>query len=58
MYVHMSQDFARYFSGDVDVLPGMESWATPYALSIQGQDHNAIIIIIITNNIIIVNRSS
>ena len=32
-----SERFARFFSGDADVLPGMETWATPYALSIMGQ---------------------
>ena len=29
-----SPTFAAYFSGDMSAVPGMESWATPYALSI------------------------
>lgn len=32
-----SPAFAAYFSGDASVVPGMETWATPYALSIMGQ---------------------
>ena len=32
-----SERFARFFSGDIDVVPGFVSWATPYALSIYGQ---------------------
>jgi len=31
-----SDDFVKFFSGDVDVVPGSEAWATPYALSIYG----------------------
>ena len=31
-----SKRFAAYFSGDSDVVPGMSTWATPYALSIMG----------------------
>ena len=33
----MSDDFVRYFSGDLSVVSGAQSWATPYALSIMGQ---------------------
>merc|ERR1719487_2090899 len=33
-----SEDFLRFFSGDVDVAPAFQSWATPYALSIYGQE--------------------
>lgn len=34
-----SEAFVRFFSGDVDVAGGkLESWATPYALSIFGQE--------------------
>jgi len=34
-----SEAFLRFFSGDVDVLQGkLQSWATPYALSIFGQE--------------------
>ena len=29
--------FARFFSGDKTAVPNMDSWATPYALSIMGQ---------------------
>lgn len=29
--------FARFFSGDKSAVPGMDTWATPYALSIMGQ---------------------
>ena len=32
-----SERFARFFSGDQGVVPNMDSWATPYALSIMGQ---------------------
>jgi len=32
-----SQEFLRFFSGDVDALTGFESWATPYALCIMGR---------------------
>merc|ERR1740123_55495 len=37
-----SEEFLRFFSGDIDAVPGFESWATPYALSIMGQQqyHN------------------
>eukprot|EP01126_Amoeba_proteus_P040596 TRINITY_DN4335_c0_g1_i3.p1 TRINITY_DN4335_c0_g1~~TRINITY_DN4335_c0_g1_i3.p1 ORF type:complete len:621 (+),score=151.79 TRINITY_DN4335_c0_g1_i3:45-1907(+) len=31
--------FTAYFSGRVDVIPGSQSWATPYALAIYGQDY-------------------
>ena len=30
--------FARFFSGDKSAVPGMDTWATPYALSIYGQE--------------------
>eukprot|EP00435_Cladocopium_sp_Y103_P016127 s2269_g4.t1 len=30
--------FLRFFSGDVDAIEGFQSWATPYALSIYGQE--------------------
>merc|ERR1740123_2349822 len=34
-------DFLRFFSGDISVVNGTTSWATPYALSIYGQfQHN------------------
>jgi len=33
-----SEDFAKFFSGDIDVMPAFESWATPYALSINGKE--------------------
>ena len=29
-----SSRFAKFFSGDADAVPGMDTWATPYALSI------------------------
>jgi len=32
-----SDDFLRFFSGDADALPGLKTWATPYALSIMGK---------------------
>ena len=32
-----SSRFARFFSGDADAVPGMDTWATPYALSIMGK---------------------
>lgn len=32
-----SQEFLRFFSGDVAAIPNMETWATPYALSIMGR---------------------
>lgn len=31
-----SDEFKRFFSGDVDVVPDSVAWATPYALSIYG----------------------
>lgn len=31
-----SDEFVRFFSGEVAAVPGSESWATPYALSIYG----------------------
>ena len=31
-----SNEFLRFFSGDIDVIEGVQSWATPYALSIFG----------------------
>uniref|UniRef100_A0A7S2CL70 Selenoprotein O n=1 Tax=Octactis speculum TaxID=3111310 RepID=A0A7S2CL70_9STRA len=31
--------FLRLFSGDMTAAPGMESWCTPYALSIMGQPY-------------------
>lgn len=33
-----SEAFLRFFSGDVDAIEGFDSWATPYALSIYGQE--------------------
>jgi len=33
-----SEAFARFFSGDLDAIQGFKSWATPYALSIFGQE--------------------
>lgn len=33
-----SEAFLRFFSGDVDAIEGFQSWATPYALSIYGQE--------------------
>lgn len=33
-----SEAFTRFFSGQIDAIPGFESWATPYALSIYGQE--------------------
>jgi uncharacterized protein YdiU (UPF0061 family) len=38
----VTERFARFFSGDMSQAPGLESWATPYALSIMGkaQYHN------------------
>lgn len=35
-----TEEFLRFFSGDVDALPGLRSWATPYALSIFGKEMN------------------
>lgn len=32
-----SESFLKFFSGDVDAIPGFQSWSTPYALSIYGQ---------------------
>jgi hypothetical protein len=32
-----STRFAKFFSGDADAVPGMDTWATPYALSIMGK---------------------
>ena len=32
-----SSRFAKFFSGDADAVPGMDTWATPYALSIMGK---------------------
>lgn len=34
-----SDRFIKFFSGDQAQIPGMESWATPYALSIMGSRH-------------------
>ena len=34
-----SERFIRFFSGDQSQIPGLESWATPYALSIMGSRH-------------------
>mmetsp|Transcript_4910 Transcript_4910/g.13702 ORF Transcript_4910/g.13702 Transcript_4910/m.13702 type:complete len:562 (-) Transcript_4910:493-2178(-) len=31
--------FAAFFSGDMDQVEGLQSWATPYALSIMGERH-------------------
>eukprot|EP00928_Gymnodinium_smaydae_P045640 TRINITY_DN30395_c0_g2_i1.p1 TRINITY_DN30395_c0_g2~~TRINITY_DN30395_c0_g2_i1.p1 ORF type:complete len:563 (-),score=121.99 TRINITY_DN30395_c0_g2_i1:214-1902(-) len=31
-----SEEFTRFFSGDVSAVPGGDAWATPYALSIYG----------------------
>ena len=37
-----SEEFARYFSGDMKALPdSMKSWCTPYALSIMGQPYTS-----------------
>merc|ERR1719424_251887 len=37
-----SEEFARYFSGDMKALPDtMRSWCTPYALSIMGQPYTS-----------------
>ena len=36
-----SDAFVRFFSGDSDAIPGMKTWATPYALSIMGQKHTS-----------------
>jgi len=33
-----SDAFTRFFSGDMDAIQGFKSWATPYALSIFGQE--------------------
>lgn len=33
-----TEQFTKFFSGDVDVLPAFNSWATPYALSIMGTE--------------------
>lgn len=33
-----SPDFLRFFSGDISVAPTFHSWATPYALSIYGDE--------------------
>lgn len=38
MHFDAFQAFVRFFSGDVDAAKGLESWATPYALSIYGQE--------------------
>ena len=35
--VTSSSRFAAFFSGDADAVPGMDTWATPYALSIMGK---------------------
>eukprot|EP00928_Gymnodinium_smaydae_P008888 TRINITY_DN13276_c0_g1_i1.p1 TRINITY_DN13276_c0_g1~~TRINITY_DN13276_c0_g1_i1.p1 ORF type:complete len:623 (+),score=129.65 TRINITY_DN13276_c0_g1_i1:88-1869(+) len=32
-----SKEFLRFFSGDIDAVPGFDSWATPYALAIMGR---------------------
>lgn len=32
-----SDEFLRFFSGDTEAVPGFDSWATPYALAIMGQ---------------------
>ena len=34
-----SERFIRFFSGDQAQVPGLQSWATPYALSIMGSRH-------------------
>jgi len=34
-----TDEFRRFFSGEVDVVPGMKSWCTPYALSIMGAQY-------------------
>lgn len=31
-----SDTFAKFFTGDMDAIPGFDSWATPYALAIMG----------------------
>lgn len=31
-----SEQFLSLFSGDIEAVPGMQSWATPYALAIMG----------------------
>ena len=33
-----SAQFVQFFSGDINVVEGFRSWATPYALSIYGQE--------------------
>eukprot|EP00933_Yihiella_yeosuensis_P063264 TRINITY_DN66383_c0_g1_i1.p1 TRINITY_DN66383_c0_g1~~TRINITY_DN66383_c0_g1_i1.p1 ORF type:complete len:620 (+),score=128.04 TRINITY_DN66383_c0_g1_i1:73-1860(+) len=33
-----SEEFTRFFSGDIGAIEGFKSWATPYALSIYGQE--------------------
>lgn len=33
-----SEGFLKFFSGDIEVVPGFKSWATPYALSIYGKE--------------------
>ena len=33
-----SEQFTKFFSGGIDAVGGMRSWATPYALSIYGQE--------------------
>eukprot|EP00232_Nephroselmis_pyriformis_P002238 CAMPEP_0182914776 /NCGR_PEP_ID=MMETSP0034_2-20130328/38745_1 /TAXON_ID=156128 /ORGANISM="Nephroselmis pyriformis, Strain CCMP717" /LENGTH=671 /DNA_ID=CAMNT_0025051563 /DNA_START=60 /DNA_END=2075 /DNA_ORIENTATION=+ len=35
--VTATEQFKKFFSGDIDALPGFSSWATPYALAIMGQ---------------------
>jgi len=35
----LSDEFRRFFSGEVDAVPAMKSWCTPYALSIMGTQY-------------------
>ena len=34
-----SKDFARFFGGHQNIMPGFPSWATSYALSIYGEEY-------------------
>lgn len=35
-HIH-SEEFLRYFSADISVIPDAEAWCTPYAVSVHGQ---------------------
>jgi uncharacterized protein YdiU (UPF0061 family) len=37
-YCRSSNDFTRFFSGDMSAMEGFQSWSTPYALSIFGNE--------------------